>query len=107
MTERKPHDWHGREIRVGDTVRHVYEPWSGKDSCPFGKGYHNHWLAGTAEVVEAHRTTVEVKQAFVGIPIYLGCLLEVITSDEQRNRGYIIPLDGEYREPPIKAKAAA
>lgn len=72
-------DYSGTEIKVGSRVRHAYEPWPGNKSGEPGLGYHYHYFAGTAEVVEiVGENCVRVHSAVRMIPVFLGCLLEVV-----------------------------
>ena len=91
-------DWHGREIKVGDMVRHAYEPIPPDQNTRFGRGYHCHSFAGTASVKEICGRVLILGRATFGSSVYLGSLLEVVTGDAGGG-GYIIPLAGPYREP--------
>lgn len=89
-------DWHGREIKLGDTVRHAYEAAAPDQRDLSGRGYHCHYFAGTGEVVGRFGRVVEIKSPVLGSKVFLGSLLEVV--DGSRG-GYIVPLAGPYREP--------
>ena len=90
-------DWNGREIEIGDFVRHVYEPWPLNEDAPLGRGYHRHMFAGTAIVNARFGQCVEVRSVRRGINVYLGCLLEVV--DQTTLEKHIVPISGPYREP--------
>lgn len=95
-------DWNGKAIKVGDLVRHAYEPWkAGTASPPSGVGYHSHFFAGAAKVVEeVNDTCVRIEQHGNYAPVFLGALLEVVPSREHAvMTPYIVPLAGPYMEP--------
>lgn len=71
-------DWRGREIKVGDTVRHAYEPTPPEDGTRFGRGYHCHNFAGTAQVKEICGRVLILGRATHGVGVFLGSLLEVV-----------------------------
>lgn len=72
-------DFSGKQIRVGSLVRHAYEPWPGGKTGVPSHGHYYHHFSGTAEVVEIiGENCVRVHSAVKMIPVFLGCLLEVV-----------------------------
>lgn len=100
-------DWNGKPIKIGDYVRHVYEPTPPNKNAPHGRGYHNHEFAGAAKVIEiVNETCVRIEPGNKCIPVFLGALLEVVPSREHAVMvSYIVPLDGSYMEPGEQTRA--
>jgi hypothetical protein len=92
-------DFSGKEIKVGSLVRHAYEPWPANKAGERGLGYHYHHFSGTAEVVEmVGENCVRVFSAVRMIPVYLGCLLEVVPDTAYAvTRPYLNELPAAYK----------
>lgn len=94
-------DFNGREIKVGDIVTHAYEPIP-PDATWSPGGYHHHYFAGTAEVVEINKIVLILRRTVGGTDVRLASLCQVI---EPAGGGwtYAVPLAGPYREPSLRS----
>lgn len=90
-------DWNGREIQVGDTVRHAYEPWPGNETPRPGRGYHAHYFQGTARVIEIHGGAVILNRRCGISRLFAAALLEVTT--ENAGGGTSFPLPAPIANP--------
>jgi hypothetical protein len=70
-------DFNGREIKVGDIVTHAYEPIP-PDATWSPGGYHHHYFAGTAEVVEINKIVLILRRTVGGTDVRLASLCQVI-----------------------------
>lgn len=76
-----PKDRNGREINVGDVVRHVYEPLpAGKAAAAREEAHRFHFFQGTSKVVRLWTQSVEVEPTNRNhIPLHCSELVEVVS----------------------------
>ena len=81
-------DFTGKEIKVGDYVRHAYEPGN--------EGTHLHYFSAIGEVLEITGRAAVVRGAGASkIPVYLCSLLQVVPKDLDRSTPYLVPLSSK------------
>lgn len=98
-------DFTGREIKVGDIVRHAYQPIDPTKAPRKEDGLHVHLFSATGKVLEVMGHSVIVKGSSTGVvPVYLGSLLQVLDDASQATTPYLNPLTAGTFVPDIPSE---